>query len=273
MAPMSAASRPTLRALVAGLAALTLVLGACSSDDDADATVVEQDDATTTEATSDGSEPDEGDDTDATEPDDAGDEITVDDLRPLLPTATDIGPDYSVDDDGDDADEDDEENPLDEACPAVAGLAENDDTQIVTASFSAEDERSVEVDLNAAPAATDADGFDERIDALNSCGTVSFSEGGFDYEVTATAERDDSLGDVGAVITGDVTISSPQLDQPVTLVIRQHVFLVGRLGASIEVTSGVVQTGPATLEPVPGDVEVIDTLGPQLATALADLQG
>lgn len=270
MAPMPAAARPTLRALVAGLAALTLVLGACSSDDDSGAEVVEQDDATTTEAGGDSTEPDE------TEPGDTepAADVTVEDLEGILPSATDIGPDYSEEPEEDETEDEDEENPLAEACPAVAELADTgDDSQKVTRSFATEDERSVEVELHAAPPVTDEAGFDERIDALNDCGSVSFSQDGFDYEVTVAAERSDTFGDLGARLDGTITISGPQLAQPAQLEVRQHIFIVGGLGASIEVFSGLTQTGPDTLAPVPGDFDLLDALGADLEADLTDLQG
>ena len=123
--------------------------------------------------------------------------VTSEDLEAILPMASDIGPDYTLeessDDESDDEDEDDEtsttegdeEDPTDkafeEACPKAKELdlmddeaEENDDE--VSVEFSTPQDQGIEVALDPTPGEFDEATLDEVIEAFNDCGTVEYED-------------------------------------------------------------------------------------------------
>ncbi len=250
------------RALAVAAAALLLAV-ACGDDDDtstATTTTTVADDPTTTSAPDDETEVD--------------DEEESGDLLALLPdvSAIDAGYTEAPAEDEEAGGDDEVEDALAEACPeAAAILAEDDDED-----DSAEREydgalaKSVTVGLDPTPRNLDEDSIDDAVAAVASCETVTLTQDGLDMTIDLTAERDDTYGDRGVLMTMDLSISSPQLPAPITLQMRGRIFQVGSLGASVNVTSGFDET---TFEPAPGDFELLDPLAAQLESAAASHGG
>ncbi len=132
-------------------------------------------------------------------------------LEAILPTADDVGADYELDESDEDdstdndADGDGTDDDMADACPALAELslegsaADNEDE--VTRSFTADDDRSVEVSLDPTPADLTEDKVAELVDAVNECGTVDLSDDESTMTMDLSAELDDSFGDYGVRLT------------------------------------------------------------------------
>lgn len=236
------------RALAATSVAALLLATACGDDDDTAATTT----TTTTQA--------------------AGEETTRPpigdaDLRDLLPDVSALDASYREappeDEDEEGTDDGDEvEDAMEEACPEAAALIDQDDDEDdVEQEYVGALDRSITVGLDPTPRNLDADSIDEAVAAISSCDTVSLTQDELDMTIDLEAERDDSFGDRGVLLTMDLSMSHSEFPAPITLEMRGRFFQVGSLGAQVDVTSGFDDT---TFEPAAGDFDLLDTLAAEL---------
>lgn len=263
------------RRAIAALSAAALLLGAaaCGDDDDTSAETTTTTEATGEETTT-TTEAADDDDDDQGEDDEGGD-ATEAELLALLPDVSAIAPDYTeVPASDDDGDEDSSafEDAMEEACPEAAELLAQDDDDDDTAEreYDGTLERSLTVGLDPTPRNLDEDTIDDAVAAISSCETVTLSEDGFDMTIDLTAEREDTYGDRGVLVTVNLSMAHAELPAPLTLEMRGRIFQVGDLGAQVNVTSGFDE---ASYEPVPGDFDLLDTLAVELETAAASHEG
>lgn len=194
--------------------------------------------------------------------------VTVADLEALLPTASEVGGTYEVEgDDGDDGDAATEQA-VEKACPGIYELF--DDTANAAAEVSMEDadQRGFEVRLSPTPR-IDEDTVDEQIDAINRCDTITLTdENGSDLSMDLSARRTDDFGDLAVTFSADLSIDNDALRAPLTIRLAQRSFVVGPVSVNVNITDGLDE---ATLENLPGDVDLLDEYSTEMETRVTDL--
>lgn len=209
----------------------------------------------------------------------AASSITVADLEKLLPTAAQVGPDYRVDSSNDGNGDEDVamSDAMDKACPDAGALldAQNNDGPTADRSFTTDDSRSVEVQFE--PGNSDMSGIgneaelDKLVAALNSCKTISYTDkDGLHFELTLKAKKDSSFGDIGIVMDMDMMLSGDLLPKEVPFSAHFRIFQQGAVTVTVSASSGLDQ---ATLEAVPADVDVLETLSKKADDDVSRLQG
>lgn len=201
------------------------------------------------------------------------DRVSDDDLRALLPTAAEVGPDYrvAVDDDDEDDEGDDAafEAAMRSACPDAAEFMEDasdENESDIGQEFETDDDRTIEVTFNPDPKNLGEADLNRVIDVINGCGTVEVEQGeGLSMALDFDAVRDDRFGDRGMTMTMEAELSSPYLKGPLTLGARLRVFVVGPVSVSINAGDGL---DDETFGPVPGDYDLVDVLSAGLETEL-----
>ncbi len=265
-------TRSSRSALLAPVFAAVLLLAGCGETGGDDA-------ATTTEATS----PDEsttttGDETTTTEDgattttESSGGDVSIEDLEALLPEADEIRAGYTVQQPDDD--DDDDENPADaaiqDACPDAADFFDDqgDDDPKAEREFADAMDRSISVGLDPTPRNLGADVLDEVIDVVNGCGTITYDQDGFDVSADISAERDDTYGDRGVVMSMSITMEHPQLPAPLQLDMMSHIFVMGSVSVNVEATDGVDDDA---MQAVDGDFDLIPELAALMEERVATL--
>ena len=256
--------RRTLLLLIALLGTLGLLAGCGTSGGD---------DATGTTAAN-GSSAD--DKTDDGSDEGSGSMPTTEELEALLPTAEEVGSDYTeqapdTGDDGEDsADSTDDEmdQKFEEACPGISelefldmGSSDDGEDDSVTASFATDDDREVEVTLDPTLDQLNEDNLDTLVDALDGCDDIEVTdeEEGFSFTISLQAERDDTYGDFGLAMTFEATIAFFGMEIPLTF--AGQAFSVDGIGVTVSATSGVIEDEEAfEMTPVPYDADVLADL-------------
>lgn len=256
------------RTVLAILLTASLLLAGCGTsggnDDDA-ATTAANGEPTTTAA------PDEDED------DQAGDasSVTGEQLEAILPTAADLGPEWTLDElvgageavDDDEADELDPDDPADaaiaEACPEAAALDFGDDSspEDVSATFSTDEDLGMEVSLGPVPSRFTEDGLDEVIDALAACTDIDLEQDGIPMSMDIGAERSDEYGDYGARINFDIGFSV--MGQELSLTLVGNLFVVDGVAVGVVATSGFDQV---VGEPVDAPLDLLADLSAEMET-------
>lgn len=256
-----------LGALVAVASLVSFGCGATAGKDVATGTSANERNASTTTTS--------GEDGTTTEPDRSTTTTTAsstdEELRSALPTLADVGAPYAAagpDDESTDSAAGDAA--IKKACPEATALdtgAGNDDEGQVSANFKTEDGRTIEVSAKPGAADFDETQLDEQIDAINACDVIKYEEAGSAVEMTLTAERVDSYGDLGVRFHIGIEIagSGPSGGKPLRFTFEGVTFAVGDLSGAVFVTSGIEAL---TFDPVDPDVDRIDPLATDLAKAL-----
>jgi hypothetical protein len=222
---------------------------------------------------------------DQTEPDGGGATATREQLEALLPTAEEVGSEYELDessadgddDDGDDEDEDDEiDRQFEEACPGIADLDFLDsgsgaDDDAASATFTTEDDREVEVNLDPLLDELNEDNVDALVDALADCTDIEVTdEDGFTLAIDIRAERDDTFGDFGLRMDFEATVTAMGFEIPLTF--AGQAFSVDGIGVTISATSGIIEDDEAMeLTPVPFDEDVLASVSELMAERVGSL--
>lgn len=197
--------------------------------------------------------------------------ITEAALKAILPEASDIGPDYTLDeittggDSGDSStttEPDATDKAMEEACPEVSKLdfgtsGGNDDE--VTASFKTKDDRGMEVSLDPTPSGLDEKDLGKIVDAFNACKEIKVTEQGTDMTMTLKAEKLDGFGDFGIKVNFD--LSFQMMGSDIGLQFHGYVFKENGVAVSVLATSGL---DPATMAAVPADVKLLDPLSAEM---------
>jgi hypothetical protein len=201
--------------------------------------------------------------------------VTVGDLEELLPTAAQVGADYTVDASTDDGNDPAMDAALKKSCPKAASLM-NDmshDKPSADRTFKTDDDRSFEVELKPDSTLLDKvnDGvqLDEYISAINDCDVISYTDSdGVHYEVEFQVQKDTEFGDLGIMMKMRVKASGGPIPKPVEFEGGFRKFLVGDVGVSVSATSGI---DSATFESVPADYELIDPMSKRLEGDVGEL--
>lgn len=263
------------RRLLAVLAVASLAVAGCSTSGGSDA-----DDPTTTVAdtptTDDSPTTDVTPTTDETPTTDGGDEPTGGpseaDLEAALPTVDDLGDGWSEAPDDDDDDDSDTDDTLDEQCPEVAALDfdEDDADDEVSRSFEDADDSQFDVAFSPAVREFDEDQITEYVDAINSCGEVTVEEDGVTTTIAFEASVDDTYGDVGMRIQGDVLLTGDELPGDITLTIYGLIWRQGSVGVEVTIQDGI---DPDTFEAIPADTDLALSIADLVAPRITDLVG
>ncbi|HET8930742.1 MAG TPA: hypothetical protein VFN21_08805 [Acidimicrobiales bacterium] len=199
-------------------------------------------------------------------------ELTEADLQGLLPTAEQVGADFRVDSDEDDDDDNPFGDALDDACPALAELSDDDDSDAdAEREFSSADDRTVTVSLAddvANSQVPDEAALDEVVDAVDDCGTISFTSDGIDFTAGIDMELDDAFGDFGVIYTMDFRAESAQLPAPMVFDAVARMYVMGDVAVVVSALGSVDST---TLETIPADADIVDRLAEQLESDLGEL--
>ena len=267
--------RRTTPAAIALTAALLLAGCGASGGDDSSSTTTKADSKTTSTTSDGGSTKDTTAATTTTEA--KGSSITEAALKAILPEASDIGPDYTLDEittGGDSGDSSDDEpdatdKAMEEACPEVAKLdfgtsGGNEDE--VTASFKTKDDRGIEVSLDPSPSGLEEENIDEIIDAFNACKEIKVTEQGTDMVMTLKAEKLDGFGDFGIKVNFDIAFQ--MMGSDLGLQFHGYVFKANDVAVSVLATSGL---DPATMAAVPADVKLLDPLSAEMEKRVGTL--
>lgn len=252
-------STPAVRAVAAVLFASSLLLAACGTSDgsDASSTTAKADKTTTTAKGGDDDETTttEADDTTTTEADAPADGPTLDQLADLLPTASDIGDGWTVVP----ADSDDDEDnaltqAIEEQCPVAAGLGGDDpDEERAEVEFTNDLFQNLSVSLSTDANELSADELAQAIEDINGCGEITSTDesNGLVTSLTFQAEEDTDYGDQGIRLQGDVSLTAPELGDPVEFSLYILSFRDGTVGVSVKGADGIDQDTLAvnTLDP------------------------
>lgn len=275
--------RRTLLALIALLAAVGLLAscGTSGGNDDASTTTAAADDGAADEGTSDESGSDEGssDEGSSDEGSSSGSDATAEELVALLPTAEEVGGDYQLDDSGvdegdDDSDDEEMDAQFEEACPGIAELeflGQGDGQPSAVASFSTEDDREIEVELDPAADELSGDNIDAIVEALADCKGVEVAdeEMGGSFTIDIAAERDDTYGDVGLRMDMTATIALFGMEIPFSF--AGQAFSVDGIGVFVSATSGVLEDEENfEMTPVPLDEDVLASVSELMAERVAE---
>ena len=275
------------RSLILFLMAGSLLLAACgtSGGDEASSSDGDGTDVTATTA----ADP-TGDATSTTEAgtDDSDDDdspVTSADLEAILPTAAEIGPDYTLDDsddaDGEGEDDDtsaedpDAEDPteaaMEEQCPKAAELDFLEDTDgqedEVSAEFVTELDQGIEVTLDPDVETFTKENVAKVIEAYNECGTISVDDpeaGSMTMELSAEALE--GYGDYGAHVTMQATFEL--FGRTVPIEFQGYLFVVDDVAVGVTASSGLDETN---FEPTPGDVDLLPGLAAEMETRVESL--
>lgn len=203
-----------------------------------------------------------------------GSSVSEADLEGLLPTAEQVGADFSVDTEDDDTDDDDPafDEALEQACPALAEVTDDDDGDPdAERDFTTADDRSVSVSLAGDVATSDVpdeDALRRVVDVVADCDTISFPSDEIDFTVEINMELDDTFGDYGVIYTMDFLAESDQLPAPMEFGAVARMYVIGDVRVVVSATGNVDST---TLETIPPDVDIVDRLAEQLESDLGEL--
>lgn len=258
------------RRLLPALLAVALLLVGCGTSGGSGA-------ATTTTTTSSGGSTSSGASGSATTTSSAGpggaSGITTAQLEKVLPTAEEVGPDYTLDPAGDDTSGNSEatnDPAFEKACPEAAALdiggtgAENDDE--AKASFSADDDRGIEVSLDPTPVGMEPKDMAKVIDALNSCEDVELTEQGTKMTMSMAAKELSGHGDGGIDLTMGLTFTL--LGAPLRIEFHGYIFTVDGVGVAVLATSGI---DPDTMQVKPADDDLLGPLADLMEKRVKDL--
>lgn len=282
-APRSIASAPTLR-LLAGAAALLLVLAGCSASGDdsvssgASTTASDRSEPSTTTTEADGPTTTE-DRPDPTTGTGGTSDLTIDDLEAILPSASDVGSGWTArpDDEssGDDTDDDPDatERALEEKCPELADLtAELDDPaqgeRDTGRVYSGPDDLQLQVGLKL-DATSDVQGMVDSVEAMDAC-SVTVTEDGTTSSIDFDARADGSRGDGGVAIDATIRLEDAMLSKPLELQLHMVVFLVDDVGVFVGATDGL---SDADFTVVPSDPELLGDVADLMENRVEDLVG
>lgn len=210
--------------------------------------------------------------------------VTVNDLKALLPSASDIGSDYREvpNDKSDDNDSQDKQmdDAMEKACPEAAAFMNSMDKASgpsADRSFKTDDGRQVKVELTPQDSAKSATPVitkqmvNEVVDAINACTTISVDvEGGIHLKMDLDAMVDKEVGDYGMALRMKAEMTGAILPGPVEMKLGVRMFQVGPVTAAVTVMSGI---DDKTLTAVPGDFDLLSTLPPTLDKDIAELVG
>jgi hypothetical protein len=216
--------------------------------------------------------------------------FTSEDLEAILPAASDIGPDYTLEESSDDEsggaaeDEDDdeattgadEEDPSDkafeEACPKAQELDlmddeadENDDE--VSVEFSTPRDQGIEVALDPTPGEMDEAKLEELIEAFNDCGTIEYEDPDTGtISMTLSAEPLEDVGDFGADVS--LRASLELFGVPIEIDFRGYLFVVDGVGVTVTASGGI---DSGTFEATPGEADLLPGLAAEMETRVRSL--
>ena len=210
--------------------------------------------------------------TTTTEVDAPADGPSSSDLEALLPTADDLGPDWSVDDSVVDSAEDDaSDKALDEQCPDAAALTQNgsDKEDEVKANFQNDDSSAMEVSLTSSATDLSDKDLQTAVDAINDCDDVTVTDSdGVTTTFSFEADLDPDYGDQGIRLQAEVTLDGGTIPQPVSLMVYAVFFRYGSAGVSITGTDGIDQE---TFETIDVDTDLLLQLADDLDQQVSDL--
>lgn len=262
-------STPAAIALTAAL----LLAGCGASGGNESSSTTAKTDTKSTSATTDGG----GSTKDTTTTEAEGGSITEAALKAILPEASDIGPDYTLDEittGGDSSDSSSDEpdatdKAMEEACPEVSKLDfgnSDGNSDEVTASFKTEDDRGFEVSLDPTPSGLEEKDLDKIVDAFNACKEIKVTEQGTDMVMTLKAEKLDGFGDFGIKVNFDLKFQ--MMGSDLGLQFHGYVFKANGVAVSVLATSGL---DPATMAAVPADVKLLDPLSAEMEKRVGTL--
>lgn len=203
-------------------------------------------------------------------------EVTVADLETILPTAREVGGSYDIDDSGGDNDSSSDpasDAAFETACPGASDLFESDvddDEESAEVSMQDGDNRVFEVTLDPVPDPVfDEDSIDQLVDAINGCDTVIFTDDdGWDFTIDLEVERDDAFGDVGVLMSMEVTLDRSELDAPLEIGYTLRSFLVDTVTVSVSASDGI---DDVTYETIPRDDTIVEEYAEVMETRVIDL--
>lgn len=202
--------------------------------------------------------------------------LVTSDLADLLPTASNLGPEYS------EAQKDDSEDTAagDNGAFVAAMVKDCPDSQKFMAKgggkdsldrvFDTKDGRQVEVNVQI----EDADAADRELEdirnAFANCKTVKYTDDAkVKYSIKLGGKADQTYGDNGAMLTMDRTITDPHKFKPVTIRTKMRLFRVGNVDVTISARSGYNHAAEAEVD---GDFDLLDSLADTIASGAKDLQ-
>ena len=278
--------------VISTFVALTFVAGCGTSGDNDEAdkksttTTFKAGEATSTTENKDSTEKQAT--TTSTEPSGQTANVTTEQLKAILPTLEDLNdPAYTEEevelgsDESDDPEdgEDEEDDPFAKACPGVSELEFFDDTDgdtnkdSVSVSFSAPDDREVEVRADPTPIGLSSDELENAIKVLNACGEVTIEDEFFgSMKIKFEAERDNSFGDHGLRLT--MATSFTVMGETLPLEFVGYAFHTEGVGVFVSVSSGFDSSEASAIEnptPVPADAHHLEPLSALMVERIANL--
>lgn len=188
-------------------------------------------------------------------------DLTIEQLRDLLPAAKDLPDDYRSAPNDDDEDDDETEAAIEEACPdaealqALMGSDAFDEALDARKKYETADGRGIEFNFTLDPSKLPEDQVDGYIDAINGCEVVEIDDpdqGELQMDLGAEPVE---VGDWGLVLTGEVSFEYD--GQPIEIGLRSRYFVRNGVGLSVSTTTGLNQDY--------GRVEADDDVADELA--------
>lgn len=211
--------------------------------------------------------------------------VTAADLETLLPSASDVGADYRVDDSKDDSDSSDDQmdSAVKKACPEMVDVLEgmggkfaekshDADRPDADRKFVTDDDRQIEVELKVtdpSKAVTKAK-IAQLVAAAHKCKTfdVPMSDIGGKASVTLGVHADDTYGELGMVVTLRMVMTGKMFPKSITMNGTMQMFESHGIGVTVSAFDGL---DTSTLETVPGDLDIVARLARDLDGRIPDL--
>lgn len=194
-------------------------------------------------------------------------------LEKILPAATDVGPRYSLDPSSGSTSGNASTSPdpvFAQACPEAAALdiggTGADNTDQAKASFSTDDDRSIEVALDPTPVGLQPKDMGKIIDAFNACKDIEITEQGTPMTMSMAAKELSGHGDGGMDLT--MKLAFTVMNNPITIEFHGYIFSVDGVGVSVLATSGL---DPSTAKVQPADDGRLDPLAKLMEQRVKDL--
>lgn len=203
--------------------------------------------------------------------------LVTSDLADLLPTASNLGPDYQESDEADSDDtEDGDDSAFDaafaERCPDALKLMdeESDDEDSLDRTFDAKDGRQVQVSVQIKdPDEADAE-LEQIRKAFADCKRITYTDTDeLAYSIKLGAQADQKYGDNAVMLTIDVTVNDPSEFKPITIKTKMRLVRVGEVAISISAQSGYNQAAETEVD---GDFGLLDSLAETMVSGAQDLQ-
>lgn len=223
--------RRTLPAVFAGALLLTACGSSGGSDSSKDTTTTAASKTTTT-----------ADDTTTTAAD-SGDDPTPDQLAALLPTAEEVGGDWTLDESDNPADSA-IEAATEEQCPGAAALLAPAADDEPTVAFTTETGQTLRITLATGAEEIGAEQLQGAVDEINDCDAVTAEDGGYTYTASFSAAPNDTYGDEGVQISAAVNITDGTDSYDVTK--YRLLFRDGSVGVTITGGDGLTDDGTVT---------------------------